>query len=118
MSNCPRCHQPVKAQAIACPHCHATLKAYGHPGVTLYQTTCDEALCDTCTYHQDDTCTFPQRPHAQSCTLYHDYRQQNQPVNTYKPSLRSVLGGWLKQNGTWVALVGLIVVSILIALRR
>lgn len=72
MPSCPKCHQPVDSQAVICPHCKNTLKAFGHPGIPLYQAEDDRYLCDRCTYHWDDSCNFPQRPYAKSCTLFHD----------------------------------------------
>ena len=72
MPTCPKCKQPVDSQAIACPKCNNQLKAFGHPGMPLYQSEDDTSLCDRCTYDRDDSCNFPQRPHAKSCTLFHD----------------------------------------------
>jgi hypothetical protein len=72
MSSCPKCQQPVDARAVTCPHCNNTLKAFGHPGIPLYQSEGDSYLCDRCTYHFDDSCNFPQRPYAKSCTLFND----------------------------------------------
>lgn len=69
---CPKCKQPVDSQAIACPKCKNQLKAFGHPGMPLYQSEDNTSLCDRCTYDFDDSCNFPQRPHAKSCTLFHD----------------------------------------------
>jgi Double zinc ribbon len=114
MPTCPRCHHSVDAQAIACPYCRTALKAYGHPGIPLYQAGKDEFLCETCTYHEDDTCNYPQRPYAKECTLYQNRLQQNSPVR-YKPSYS--LGSWLQRNSTWLIWAGLIVISFVIALR-
>ena len=72
MPTCPKCKQPVDSQAIACPKCNNQLKAFGHPGMPLYQSEDNTSLCDRCTYDRDDSCNFPQRPHAKSCTLFHD----------------------------------------------
>lgn len=89
MINCPRCDQPVDDRAIACPHCKITLKAFGHPGIPLNRATGNEYLCTTCLYHADDTCNFPQRPHAQECTLYRDINETLDP-----PVSSSSGGGW------------------------
>ncbi|HAC65811.1 MAG TPA: zinc ribbon domain-containing protein, partial [Cyanothece sp. UBA12306] len=62
MSICPHCSQRIDSQAIYCTYCHKPLKAYGHPGIPLYQASDAEFLCDRCLYHEDDTCTYPQRP--------------------------------------------------------
>jgi hypothetical protein len=70
MITCPRCQHKVDSQALRCPYCANILKAYGHPGMTLHQAVTGEFLCQTCLYHGDDSCNFPQRPYATSCTLY------------------------------------------------
>ncbi|MBD3881937.1 zinc ribbon domain-containing protein [Phormidium tenue FACHB-886] len=116
MPTCPRCHQTVESQAIACPYCHTALKAHGHPGIPLYRATGTESLCETCTYHEDDTCNFPQRPYAKECTLYEN-RLQAKPEARRKPG-DSSFNGWLRRNSAWLVLVGLIVISILIAIRQ
>ncbi|HEY9623542.1 MAG TPA: zinc ribbon domain-containing protein [Crinalium sp.] len=116
MLECPRCHQPVGAQAIACPHCHTVLKAHGHPGIMLYRAKGDEYLCDTCTYHEDDTCNFPQRPYAKECTLYQDKTQPTTVLKAYTLSRSSLVKTWLRRNGGWLVLLGLIVVSIAMVL--
>ena len=117
MPNCPRCHQLVKSQAIICPHCQMELKAYGHPGITLHRATGDVPLCDSCIYHEDDTCTFPKRPYAKECTLYQDRAVKDlyqKPQQNSSLSLRL----WLQRNLIWLVLVGLIVVSFILALLR
>jgi Double zinc ribbon len=114
MPTCPRCHQSVDGQAIACPYCRTTLKAYGHPGIPLYQAGKDEFLCETCTYHEDDTCNYPQRPYAKECTLYQNRLQPTSSVR-YKPG--AALNGWLQRNSTWLIWIALIVISFVIALR-
>ncbi|NJR64353.1 MAG: zinc ribbon domain-containing protein [Leptolyngbyaceae cyanobacterium CRU_2_3] len=115
MPTCPRCRQPVDAQAITCPYCRTALKAYGHPGMPLYQAKGEEFLCETCIYHEDNTCNYPQRPYAKECILYQNRLQQNLKVS-YKPGSSS-LSGWLRRNSTWLVLVGLVVISLVIALR-
>lgn len=117
MAECPRCHQPVEAQAIACPHCRATLKAYGHPGIPLHKAMGATYLCQTCTYDADDTCTFPQRPHAKDCTLYHN-RLQPAVEPVYRPSGVALVRAWVSQNLALIVLIGLLGISILIALSR
>lgn len=117
MPECPRCHQPVDAQAVKCPHCRMVLKAYGHPGVPLHRATGDVPLCDSCTYDEDDTCTLPQRPYAKDCTLYQDRSQKFLAV---KPQLGTsqTIRLWFQRNLTWLVLVGLIIASLLLALSR
>jgi hypothetical protein len=115
---CPRCHQPVETQAIACPHCRAPLKAHGHPGINLYRAEAGDYLCKTCIYDADDTCTYPQRPYAQECTLYTTAEQLAASTATYTPSRMRRLSSWL-QNNAALLVVGLIVlVSLAIALGR
>ncbi|MDX2098656.1 MAG: zinc ribbon domain-containing protein, partial [Leptolyngbyaceae cyanobacterium bins.59] len=101
MPDCPRCHRPVKAQAITCPSCHMTLKAYGHPGIPLHRAVGPEPLCQSCTYHLDDTCTFPQRPDAWECTLYEDVARMR--LTAHSRSQNSLQSGmlWLKRNSGW-----------------
>jgi hypothetical protein len=70
MPICPRCEHQVKSADLACGHCGLQLKAHGHPSIELHRTTAGEVLCKTCAYDADDTCTFPQRPYATTCTLY------------------------------------------------
>ena len=79
MPSCPRCNRAVPPEAIACPHCNLTLKAHGHPGMTLFQAKDGTALCPTCAYDADDSCTFSKRPNAQSCTLYTDINAVVEP---------------------------------------
>jgi hypothetical protein len=113
MPTCPRCHQSVDARAIACPYCRTALKAHGHPGIPLYRSTGEEFLCATCTYHEDDTCNYPQRPYARECTLYQNHLQ---PIMPHQPK-RHLSEGWLRRNATWLVLAGIIVVSLVLALR-
>lgn len=115
MTTCPRCHQPVDPQAIACPFCRTTLKAHGHPGITLHQATGTEYLCETCTYHADDTCNYPQRPYAKECTLYHDQRQPFQPIRSSRPASFSL---WFRRNLPQIAILGLLGVSFLVVLYQ
>lgn len=116
MPDCPRCHQPVELKAIACPHCRTLLKAHGHPGMPLYQATGDEPLCLTCTYHADDTCTFPKRPLAMDCTLYTDTR--NQSTAAHAGYTGGHIQAWMKRNAGLLALIGLMLLSLLVVLVR
>jgi len=114
MNNCPRCHQPVKPQALTCPHCQLVLKAYGHPGIPVHRATGDVPLCETCIYHEDDTCNFPQRPHAKECTLYQD---RSMSMVEVKPHLnpRKSLRFWVERNLIWIVLLVILFISFLIA---
>jgi hypothetical protein len=116
--SCPRCHQAVDNQAITCPYCRTTLKAYGHPGIPLHRATGDEYLCDSCTYHADDTCNFPQRPYAKDCTLYQNIEEsklQSQQQLTPR-SFGVTVKSWLKRNQALLLLLGLVFICLLIAL--
>lgn len=119
MSDCPRCHQFISNQSITCPHCGAILKAYGHPGITLHRATGDTPLCESCTYHADDTCTFPKRPHAKECTLYDDMNQRQlgkERLSTLRPDLVKSIRFWCQRNAGLLGLLGVVAVSILLTL--
>lgn len=116
--SCPRCHKSVDSQAVTCPHCRTTLKAFGHPGIPLHRATGKEYLCDSCTYHVDDTCNFPQRPYAKECTLYQNIEEsklqlQQQRENT---SFVATVKSWVKRNSSLLLLLSLVLVCLLIAL--
>ena len=119
MSSCPRCKKIVGDQAIICPNCDMPLKAFGHPGIPLYQSTDGTSLCDRCTYDQDDTCNFPRRPHAKSCTLFHDYEQPLVQETFIPPSQRGWSGFkyWLLRYRSVILIALIIFVSIAIALN-
>lgn len=92
-----------------------SLKAHGHPGMPLHRATSSEPLCLTCTYHADDTCTFPKRPEAMDCTLYDDV---NKPLSvshvSYTGSDR--LKTWAKRHASLLALLGLLLLSLMVVL--
>lgn len=115
MPTCPRCRQAVDSQAIACPHCRTALKAHGHPGIPLYRAEGTAYLCETCTYHEDDTCNFPQRPYARECTMYHDHLQ---PIVSTPPRSAKWKRPALRGSEGWLILAGLLIVSLLIALSN
>ncbi len=117
MPNCPHCRQPVDALAVSCPYCRTSLKAYGHPGIPLHRATGEQYLCDSCTYHADDTCTFPQRPYAKDCTLYHNIEQKQQ-IQQKNPRPAIAFQNWLRRNSFWLLLLALLLVSFLIALSH
>lgn len=93
------------------------LKAYGHPGITLHRAVGDTPLCESCTYHADDTCNFPQRPLAQECTLYDDMNQrqlERQQAHNTRPDLLTSLRLSCQQHPTLFGLLGLAAVSVLL----
>ncbi|MFP4222385.1 MAG: zinc ribbon domain-containing protein [Phormidium sp.] len=113
MSSCPRCQQPVRHDDVSCPHCGYQLKAFGHPGIPLYRANPEEPLCLTCTYHLDDSCNFPKRPHAQTCTLYQNI---DEPILTPPP--RRQPAPWYRRNPTLVGVLGLLAISLILALAN
>ncbi|MEB3828387.1 zinc ribbon domain-containing protein [Phormidium sp. CCY1219] len=120
MSECPKCHQPIDTQATNCPYCRTPLKGFGHAGIPLHRSTSDEYLCVSCTYHEDDTCNFPQRPYAKTCTLYHD---KSEPLVVPPPQYQSRnplmrLQRWWKRHPAAIALGAIVLVSLLLALGR
>lgn len=93
------------------------LKAYGHPGITLHRAVGDLPLCDSCTYHADDSCNFPQRPFAQECTLYDDMNQrqlERESLPNTRPDLMASLRLCCQQHPTLLGLLGLAAVSVLL----
>jgi len=115
MPHCPHCDQPIDSQALTCPHCRRALKAHGHPGIPLHTATGETYLCDSCTYHEDDTCTFPQRPYAKTCTLYQNSAEP-MVVASYRPRTANIVKGWFSQNKGIVLFLIIIALSILMAI--
>lgn len=118
--SCPRCHQIVESLAITCPHCRVTLKAYGHPGIPLHRATKGGYLCDSCTYHADDTCNFPQRPYAKECTLYQNLEERKLKLQQQcqKSSFGAIANRWIQRHQALILLLGLLLVCLLIALSK
>jgi Double zinc ribbon len=110
MPNCPRCSEPVDAQAIRCPNCKTTLKAYGHPGIPLSRATGAAFLCESCVYDADDTCNFPQRPQARECTLYRNIADPLESPIAYKPR------PWYKRHPLWFIVGILLLISVVLAI--
>ncbi|MEA5464183.1 zinc ribbon domain-containing protein [Leptothoe sp. PORK10 BA2] len=113
MPSCPRCHQSISATAVTCANCGLELKAHGHPGIELHRAQGDTYLCDSCSYHQDDTCTFPQRPLATTCTLYQDVQAaQQRPLRAAEIY---TIPWWRKHSG-WLLVAMLIGLSVLLVI--
>lgn len=115
---CPRCRQLVSPQAVTCPYCRTELKAYGHPGIPLHRATGEGYLCDSCTYHADDSCNFPQRPYAKECTLYQNLEESKLQFQQqrYNNSFGASLSSWVKRNQALLLLLGLLLICLLIVL--
>ena len=109
MPVCPRCDRPVLDTAINCPHCNLALKAHGHPGIPLHRAEGDTFLCASCAYEADNSCTFPKRPRATTCTLYQNV---SAPAEL---SAREIyrIPWWRKLNRFWLAIALLMAISLL-----
>ena len=116
MPSCPKCKQPVDSQAVICPHCNNTLKAFGHPGIPLYQSADDGFLCARCSYHLDDTCNFPKRPYAKSCTLFHDATKPLVELDSSTGAGKLEIKNWLYRYRGIIAIALLILLSVALAL--
>ncbi|MGF1603627.1 MAG: zinc ribbon domain-containing protein [Thermosynechococcaceae cyanobacterium] len=115
MANCPRCQQRLKGAETACPRCGMEVTAYGHPGIPLHRAGTDDYLCDTCVYELDDSCSFPQRPEATSCTLYRDCRQPVRSHTSKQQSRRLRLSFELRSQLWLLAIICIIVIAVLLA---
>ncbi len=107
MPTCPQCNQSIVFDAVTCSNCGLELKAHGHPGIDLYRSQSGSYLCETCVYHQDDSCTFPQRPQAVTCTLYVNIAQEPESA----ASKIYTIPWWRKYSG-WLLLAALILISV------
>ena len=112
MPTCPQCEQSVAPDALTCPHCRLELKAHGHPGIPLHRATSNRYLCETCSYHLDDSCNFPQRPVAKTCTLYQDI---NAVASLPQSSAHLYRVAWWRRYLGWIALSALFAITLLIA---
>ena len=117
-NRCPSCQKPVSPRAIDCPYCKTPLKALGHEGIPLHRASGDTVLCDTCTYHQDDSCNYPKRPLAEDCIMYVDVRLPPEPVPVPRPPLSPMqqLTRWTQQNLGVLILLGLAIASLFVVL--
>jgi hypothetical protein len=113
MLSCPRCQSAIEPTTIQCPRCQLTLKAHGHPGIPLHRAEAGAVLCPTCCYEADDSCNFPQRPQAQTCTLYRSV-QAERPEEPRRPTLAAQARGWLRNHRSLVGLLGLLLISFLL----
>ncbi|MBX2866198.1 MAG: zinc ribbon domain-containing protein [Leptolyngbyaceae cyanobacterium MAG.088] len=109
MSSCPQCHQAISPQTVICSYCGLELKAHGHPGIDLHRAQLGTFLCDSCSYHQDDSCTFPQRPQANTCTLYQDVTLAQEPQ--LSASEIYTIPWWRKYSG-WLLLGVIVLISL------
>lgn len=78
-------------------------------------------LCATCTYDADDTCTYPQRPHAKTCMLYHNAAQplvEEFDAKPLQPKGWAGFRAWCRRHRGWLLLGGILVLSLGVALVR
>ncbi|WP_017303858.1 hypothetical protein [Spirulina subsalsa] len=115
MPSCPRCEKVIPPLAVQCPYCQMVLKGHGHPGIPLHQATGEAFLCETCLYHADDSCNYPQRPYARTCTLYCNSTSPTEDP-PYRLSPQQRFRFWCQRNGALLLLLGLLFMSLVIAL--
>ena len=117
MAKCSRCNRSIKPEALECPYCKNPLKAFGHPGIPVYQATKDSFLCDHCLYDQDDSCNYPQRPYAKSCTMFHDKEKPlvEEPINSSSRGSITTLKFWIRRHRGLLIILILIIISVLFA---
>ncbi|AFY46651.1 hypothetical protein Nos7524_0745 [Nostoc sp. PCC 7524] len=115
--SCPHCQQIIDSQVLTCPYCRTALKAYGHPGIPLHRANKNEYLCDSCTYHADHTCNFPQRPYAKDCTLYQNLAERKSQLEQQRAasSLAETVNTWIKRNQALLLILGLLFICLFIA---
>lgn len=113
MTSCPQCHQTILVDAITCGHCGLALKAHGHPGIDLHRAQGGTYLCESCSYHMDNSCTFPHRPQATTCTLYQDV-EVAQAVRLTAAEIYTI--PWWRKYSGWIALGGIVFISIALVL--
>ncbi|QQE65070.1 hypothetical protein GFS31_17550 [Leptolyngbya sp. BL0902] len=101
---------------VHCPRCQLVLKAHGHPGIPLHRALDGEPLCATCRYHADDSCNFPQRPQAQTCTLYRPPIQETEEHRF--PPRRGFLGQRWRQYQGLGAVLALLLISLVVVLLQ
>lgn len=113
MPLCPRCRNPIAATDLVCPACKLQLKAHGHPAIDLHQALGTASLCQSCAYHVDDSCTFPQRPNATACTLYQSVDAEAERVLT--PPHRPTYPVWQRYR-VWILVLVLFGISLLLTI--
>lgn len=111
MAVCPQCDRTISDTVLNCPHCNTQLKAHGHPGMTLHRAKGKTYLCDTCAYEADNSCNFPKRPTATTCTLYQDIGSA--AVEPTPQQIYSV-PWWRKINQVWLLAAAVLFICILV----
>lgn len=116
MPICPRCENQVKPTDLACSRCGLQLKAHGHPSIELHQSGAGEVLCKTCAYDADDSCTFPQRPDAKTCTLYQSItaEAEREKGELQSPSATPSLRIFWQRYKVWLILLAIFGISLLL----
>jgi two-component system sensor histidine kinase NblS len=56
----------------------------------LHKARGEEPLCNSCTYHLENTCFAPEHPYARECTLYQEDEQTNPLEHHYRESLKGI----------------------------
>jgi len=118
MLSCPHCEQQIAQEVVICPHCRKELKAFGHQGIPLHYAAQETYLCDRCLYHRDDSCNFPQRPYAKTCTLYQDYLQEF-PCESEKknnPSIITRVKYWISNHQRILLISLLLIISVIVTI--
>jgi hypothetical protein len=95
------------------------LTAHGHPGMPLHRSQGNQFLCTSCTYEQDDSCTYPQRPYAQECPMYRDVNKPVKPSGRRGRALGPVTNDprpawqiWVQDSPAGLVLLGLVGLAI------
>lgn len=109
MPACPQCDRLISSNAIRCSHCNLELVAHGHAGMALHRAKGDTPLCATCAYEADNSCNFPKRPTAMTCTLYRSVEEKPEPTRDEIYRIP-----WQRKYGFRIALFTIIILSLLI----
>jgi len=78
-------------------------------------------LCTTCAYHADNTCTYPQRPYAKTCMLYHNLDQpfvEELDARAFRPQGWAGVKAWCRRRRGWLLLGAILLLSLGVTLLR
>jgi len=76
--------------------------------MVLHRATDSTPLCATCAYEADNSCTFPKRPTAMTCTLYENVQAPPEPAREEIYRIP-----WQRKYSFQIALLIIIVLSLL-----